>query len=111
MVAETLDFKFAAAKQGCVFVSAANLLALMKNIGCCRQKPESIDFHFSDFDGAMFHISNPGHDKERDKDKVMVSIALKFFRELQEHGADEVDSILFCNFLADTFLTISHCRF
>lgn len=40
----------------------------------------------SDFDGVLYHISNPGGDKT----KVMISISLKFYKELQEHGADEV---------------------
>ena len=39
-----------------------------------------------DFDGVLYHISNPNGDKT----KVMVSISLKFYKELQEHGADEV---------------------
>lgn len=41
---------------------------------------------FIDFDGVLYHISNPNGDKT----KVMVSISLKFYKELQEHGADEV---------------------
>uniref|UniRef100_A0A7N6B323 Arp2/3 complex 34 kDa subunit n=1 Tax=Anabas testudineus TaxID=64144 RepID=A0A7N6B323_ANATE len=39
----------------------------------------------TDFDGVLYHISNPNGDKT----KVMVSISLKFYKELQEHGADE----------------------
>lgn len=41
---------------------------------------------FLDFDGVLYHISNPNGDKT----KVMISISLKFYKELQEHGADEV---------------------
>lgn len=41
---------------------------------------------FQDFDGVLYHISNPNGDKT----KVMISISLKFYKELQEHGADEV---------------------
>lgn len=41
-----------------------------------------------DFDGVLYHISNPNGDKT----KVMVSISLKFYKELQEHGADEVNT-------------------
>lgn len=41
---------------------------------------------FLDFDGVLYHISNPSGDKT----KVMISISLKFYKELQEHGADEV---------------------
>lgn len=40
----------------------------------------------ADFDGVLYHISNPNGDKT----KVMISISLKFYKELQEHGADEV---------------------
>ena len=40
----------------------------------------------ADFDGVLYHISNPNGDKT----KVMVSISLKFYKELQAHGADEV---------------------
>ena len=38
---------------------------------------------FTDFDGVLYHISNPNGDKT----KVMVSISLKFYKELQAHGA------------------------
>lgn len=47
-------------------------------------------FVFLDFDGVLYHISNPNGDKT----KVMVSISLKFYKELQEHGADEVLSTI-----------------
>lgn len=46
---------------------------------------------FTDFDGVLYHISNPNGDKT----KVMVSISLKFYKELQAHGADEVSSTSF----------------
>lgn len=39
-----------------------------------------------DFDGAVYHITN-----SRDK-PFTVSIKLKFFRDLQQHGTDEVSS-------------------
>ncbi|VDP28009.1 unnamed protein product [Soboliphyme baturini] len=45
-------------------------------------KPESINVSFADFDGVLFHISNPDNDKNL--------IDLKFYKELQEHGADEL---------------------
>lgn len=47
-------------------------------------------FFATDFDGVIYHISNPNGDKT----KVMVSISLKFYKELQEHGADEVREII-----------------
>ena len=43
-------------------------------------------FSPSDFDGVLYHISN----LEGDKTKLQVSISLKFYKDLQEHGADEV---------------------
>ena len=39
---------------------------------CCRVKHESIDVTLADFDGVLFHISNPNGDKT----KIRVSIAL-----------------------------------
>ena len=38
------------------------------------------------FHGCLSRISNP----KEDKTKVNVSISLKFYKELQEHGADDV---------------------
>lgn len=49
-------------------------------------KPDGIDVTIADFDGVLYHISNPGGDKA----KVQVSIALKFYKDLQEHGADQL---------------------
>ncbi|GCB79021.1 hypothetical protein scyTo_0021259, partial [Scyliorhinus torazame] len=48
-------------------------------------KPDTVEVTFADFDGVLYHISNPNGDKT----KVMVSISLKFYKELQDHGADE----------------------
>ncbi|KAF5270652.1 hypothetical protein FQA39_LY01390 [Lamprigera yunnana] len=49
-------------------------------------KNESIDVTVADFDGVLYHISNVNSDKT----KVRISISLKFYKELQEHGADEL---------------------
>lgn len=49
-------------------------------------KPESVDVTIADFDGVLFHISNVNGDKT----KIRVSISLKFYKELQEHGADDL---------------------
>uniref|UniRef100_A0A9J8BQN2 Arp2/3 complex 34 kDa subunit n=2 Tax=Cyprinus carpio TaxID=7962 RepID=A0A9J8BQN2_CYPCA len=70
IIEETLTLKFDSASNG--------------------NKPEAVDVTFADFDGVIYHISNPNGDKT----KVMVSISLKFYKELQEHGADEF-SLLF----------------
>lgn len=40
----------------------------------------------ADFDGALYHISNINGEKH----KIRVSISLKFYKELQEHGADDL---------------------
>lgn len=50
------------------------------------QKPESVLVTVADFDGVLYRISNP----KEDKTKVNVSISLKFYKELQSHGADSV---------------------
>lgn len=47
-------------------------------------KPESIDITVADFDGVLFHISNP----DGDKGKIRISASLKFYGDLQKHGAD-----------------------
>uniref|UniRef100_A0A8C1TSC0 Arp2/3 complex 34 kDa subunit n=1 Tax=Cyprinus carpio TaxID=7962 RepID=A0A8C1TSC0_CYPCA len=61
IIEETLTLKFDSASNG--------------------NKPEAVDVTFADFDGVIYHISNPNGDKT----KVMVSISLKFYKELQEH--------------------------
>lgn len=66
IIEEALELKFKSALEG--------------------SKPENVDINFADFDGARYHISNPGGEKNL----VQVSIALKFFKELKEHGADAV---------------------
>lgn len=55
-------------------------------LGSLNHHPLYFLISAADFDGVLYHISNPNGDKT----KVMVSISLKFYKELQEHGADEV---------------------
>jgi actin related protein 2/3 complex subunit 2 len=50
-------------------------------------KPEALLVTLADFDGVLYRISNPGNS---DKTKINVSVALKFYKELQSHGADEL---------------------
>jgi len=45
-----------------------------------------VDVTVADFDGVLYHISNINGDKA----KIRVSISLKFYRELQAHGADDL---------------------
>lgn len=51
-----------------------------------NQKLEFVDVTVADFDGVLFHISN----YQGDKTKICVSILLKFFRDLKEHGAEDL---------------------
>uniref|UniRef100_A0A5F4W753 Arp2/3 complex 34 kDa subunit n=1 Tax=Callithrix jacchus TaxID=9483 RepID=A0A5F4W753_CALJA len=62
-----------------------------------RNKPEAVEVTFADFDGVLYHISNPNGDKT----KVMVSISLKFYKELQAHGADELLKRVYGSFLVN----------
>ncbi|PAV86776.1 hypothetical protein WR25_05427 [Diploscapter pachys] len=64
IISELLELKFNNAKEG--------------------GKPDSVNSNFADFDGVLYHISNPGGDKT----KLLLSISLKFYKDLQEHGAD-----------------------
>ena len=50
-------------------------------------KPEALLVNLADFDGVLYRISNPANG---DKTKINVSVALKFYKELQNHGADEL---------------------
>uniref|UniRef100_H3AEZ0 Arp2/3 complex 34 kDa subunit n=1 Tax=Latimeria chalumnae TaxID=7897 RepID=H3AEZ0_LATCH len=58
-------------------------------------KPDAVEVTFADFDGVLYHISNPNGDKT----KVMVSISLKFYKELQDHGTDELLKRVYGKFL------------
>lgn len=49
-------------------------------------KQDSIEVTIADFDGVVYHLSNPGGDKS----KLLLSIGLKFYKELAEHGADDL---------------------
>ena len=40
----------------------------------------------ADFDGVLYHISNPGGEKT----KIRVSISLKFYKDLREFGAEKL---------------------
>lgn len=50
------------------------------------QKLESVDVTVADFDGVLFHLTN----YQGDKTKICISILLKFFRDLKEHGAEDL---------------------
>ncbi|XP_073401480.1 actin-related protein 2/3 complex subunit 2 [Dendrobates tinctorius] len=61
-------------------------LSLKFENSAAGNKPEAVEVTFADFDGVQYHISN----RNADKAKLMISISLKFYKELQDHGADEV---------------------
>lgn len=63
-----------------------------------NQKLESVDVTVADFDGVLFHISN----YQGDKTKLCVSILLKFFRDLKEHGAEDLLNRVYGNLLMPT---------
>lgn len=49
-------------------------------------KLEPLNINIADFDGVLYRISTPNNEKT----KVAISISLKFYKELQSHGADEL---------------------
>lgn len=50
-----------------------------------RAPPISIDQVVSDFDNVAFHVSTP-----ETKSKILISIAVKCYKELLQYGAQEV---------------------
>lgn len=65
IIVDTLTFKFEIAEAG--------------------GKQDSADVTIADFDGATYHISN-----QDDKTKLRISISLKFYKDLESHGADSL---------------------
>lgn len=49
------------------------------------EKPETIDYKFSDFDGALFHLTNV-----ENKQMLNLSISWKCFSELKSYGAEDI---------------------
>ncbi|XDB66957.1 hypothetical protein ABFV05_020573 [Capra hircus] len=62
-------------------------LALKFENAAAGNKPEAVEVTFADFDGI--------------KTKVMVSISLKFYKELQAHGADELLKRVYGSYLVN----------
>lgn len=60
-------------------------------------KPDAVDVTVADFDGVLFHISNPG-----DKNKIRVSISMHFYKDLQEHGADALIKREYADMMTDS---------
>ncbi len=61
------------------------------------QKAEPLGVSLADFDGVQYRISTPSNDKN----KILFSIVLKFYKELQSHGADELLKRVYGNLLLD----------
>ncbi|KAK7575906.1 hypothetical protein V9T40_012192 [Parthenolecanium corni] len=61
-------------------------------------KLEVTDVRIADFDGALFHISSP----KNDKSKIIISICLKFYKDLQQHGSDQLLKDIYGSFITDT---------
>ncbi len=61
------------------------------------QKHEPLGVNLADFDGVQYRISTPSNDKT----KILFSIALKFYKELQTHGADALLKKIYGNLLLD----------
>jgi len=61
-------------------------LSLKFKNAVAKKKPETVDITVADFDGVLYHISSV----DGQRTKIRVSIALKFYNELQQYGADEL---------------------
>ncbi|CAH1789293.1 unnamed protein product [Owenia fusiformis] len=61
-------------------------------------KPDVVDVTVADFDGVLYHVSQVNDDRS----KIRVSISLKFYKDLQEHGADELIQREYGPVLTDT---------
>ncbi|EDQ89569.1 uncharacterized protein MONBRDRAFT_37027 [Monosiga brevicollis MX1] len=51
-----------------------------------EEKVDPVEVTIADFDGALYHLSNP----EGDRNKVQISLGVKFYHELQPHGVNEL---------------------
>ncbi|CAD5219250.1 unnamed protein product [Bursaphelenchus okinawaensis] len=78
IIRELLDYKFNAASQG--------------------HKIESVSVQFADFDGVLYNVSNPN----KEKTKILLSISLKFYKQLRVHGADEYLKRVYGSYLQAT---------
>lgn len=51
-----------------------------------RQKYDKTCINISDFDGVVYNLSNPNDDTT----KLRLSIFLHFYKDLRQHGSDQV---------------------
>lgn len=61
-------------------------------------KHEAIDITIADFDGVLYHVSNV----DGDKTKLRISISLKFYKDLEEHGAYDLLQKIYGAYLEET---------
>jgi len=61
-------------------------------------KHETTEMNLADFDGVTYHLSNPNGDKS----KLLLSISLNFWKQLQEHGANDVLERVYGSYLQNS---------
>ncbi len=66
-----------------------------------RAQVKEIEATVADFDGVLYKVTNPGPEGEKDTTKIIVSLDLTFFHELQAHGVDAVRAL--CHILVIAF--------
>jgi len=59
-------------------------------------KAPGVDITIADFDGVLFHLVSG-----EDKNKITVSVGLKFYHELQQYGVDELMARVYGNRLVE----------
>jgi len=80
----------------------AKIKAALNNQGKDQGKENELDLRtrcitVADFDGVTYRVSNP----DNDKSKINVSISIKFYKELAEHGSDKLLKREYGEFLVD----------
>jgi len=75
----------------------SELLELKFSTAKASGKFETVNVNFADFDGVVYHISNP----DNERSKLMLSISLKFYKELQQHGTDDLLKREYGKYLAE----------
>ncbi|VDP93446.1 unnamed protein product [Echinostoma caproni] len=73
---------------------------LLNRFEKAKEEPDAkvrMNYTLPDFDGVVYHVCDSGPDKKR----ILVSIFLKFFDELKQHGALEYLRKVYGDLLAD----------
>lgn len=61
-------------------------------------KPDVVDVTAADFDGVLYRVTS----KQGDRTKILVSIRLNYYKELEQHGAGTFLSAIYGDFLEAT---------